>query len=343
MSRVDDDSRDLAQLGYRQELHRSLGSFSSFAAGFSYISILTGMFQTAYVGFLFAGPAFIWAWPFVFAGQMMVALQFAELSAHYPIAGSVYQWSKKMSPRAWAWNNGWFYLCAQIVTIPAVAVGWQVILPQIWDGFQIIKCSPVGSDTCPDENFPTYLDPAFAQNGLLLGAIMILLTTTINIAGVRHHGPDQQRRRGGRARRRRRPDHPLHHQHRARPVRVVRDQRHRRRITRWGYLGALLIGAIMPLYVMYGFDSAGSLAEETADPRRRAPRAVLQALATAGIMGFLLIAFAEMAVSSTAARTARSSPVSPARRRTSSARRGARSSSWTWRWRSSSARSPSRR
>ena len=81
---------------------------------------------------------------------------------------------------------------------------------------------------------------------------------------------------------------------------MVRDQRHRRG-SQLGYLGALLIGAIMPLYVMYGFDSAGSLAEETADPRRRAPRAMLQALATAGIMGFLLIAFAEMAVSSTAA------------------------------------------
>ena len=40
----------------------------------------------------------------------------------------------------------------------------------------------------------------------------------------------------------------------------------------WGYFGALLLGAIMPLYVMYGFDSAGSLAEETADPRSTAPR-----------------------------------------------------------------------
>ena len=39
----------------------------------------------------------------------------------------------------------------------------------------------------------------------------------------------------------------------------------------WGYFGALLIGAIMPLYVMYGFDTAGSLAEETSDPRRKAP------------------------------------------------------------------------
>src|SRR5437763_6556259 len=85
------DSAQLAEFGYKQELHRTLGSFSSFAAGFSYISILTGMFQTSYLGFYFAGPAFIWAWIFVLFGQMMVALQFAQLAAHYPLAGSVYQ------------------------------------------------------------------------------------------------------------------------------------------------------------------------------------------------------------------------------------------------------------
>ena len=49
------DSHQLAEFGYRQELHRTLGSFSSFAAGYSYISILTGMFQTAGLGFFFAG------------------------------------------------------------------------------------------------------------------------------------------------------------------------------------------------------------------------------------------------------------------------------------------------
>ena len=180
-----DDSRDLASLGYKQELDRLLGSFSSFAAGFSYISILTGMFQTSYLGFLFAGRAFIWFWPVVLFGQMMVALQFAQLSAHYPLAGSIYQWSKKLSGKDWAWLNGWVYLCAQIVTVPAVAVGWQVILPQISTSFQIIKCSPVGSDTCADENFPSFLDPAFAKNGLLLGFIMVGLTTLINCMGVK--------------------------------------------------------------------------------------------------------------------------------------------------------------
>ncbi len=36
------DVDELAKFGYKQELDRSLGLFSSFAAGFSYISIMTG-------------------------------------------------------------------------------------------------------------------------------------------------------------------------------------------------------------------------------------------------------------------------------------------------------------
>jgi hypothetical protein len=35
------DTDELAKFGYKQELDRSLGLFSSFAAGFSYISIMT--------------------------------------------------------------------------------------------------------------------------------------------------------------------------------------------------------------------------------------------------------------------------------------------------------------
>ena len=50
----------------------------------------------------------------------------------------------------------------------------------------------------------------------------------------------------------------------------------------WGYFGAFIIGGIMKsAYVMYGFDTAGTLAEETNDPRRNAPPAIIKALATA--------------------------------------------------------------
>ena len=45
------DATDLAGFGYRQRLDRTLGGFSSFAAGFSYLSILTGLPQLFYLGF----------------------------------------------------------------------------------------------------------------------------------------------------------------------------------------------------------------------------------------------------------------------------------------------------
>ena len=64
----------------------------------------------------------------------------------------------------------------------------------------------------------------------------------------------------------------------------------------WGYFGAFIIGGIMSAYVMYGFDTAGTLAEETNDPRRNAPPAIIKALATASVIGGVMILFALMAV-----------------------------------------------
>jgi amino acid transporter len=64
-----------------------------------------------------------------------------------------------------------------------------------------------------------------------------------------------------------------------------------------GYLGPFLAAALMASYVLYGFDTAGTLAEETRQPRRRGPWAILQALGTAALAGALLILFGILAVS----------------------------------------------
>jgi urea carboxylase system permease len=279
------DSQDLASFGYRQELHRTLGSFSSFAAAFSYISILTGMFQLFAFGFAFAGPAFWWSWIIVFAGQFAVALCFSELAARYPIAGSVYQWAKQVSGKAVAWFAGWIMMLASIVTVAAVAIAWQIILPQISTHFQFVGTGAGKND--------------FAENAVILGVILIAFTTTVNILGVRlmsrinnvgvaaeligatvliillavhiTRGPQVVTHTFGTG-----PGLPGH--------------------STIGYGAAFLIGAIMPAYVMFGFDTAGSLAEETNDPRRRAPRAILGALGAAGVAGMLLLLFALMSV-----------------------------------------------
>ena len=53
------DSGGLDDFGYKESLDRSIGKFASFAAGVSYISILTGTFQLFYFGFSSAGPAYL--------------------------------------------------------------------------------------------------------------------------------------------------------------------------------------------------------------------------------------------------------------------------------------------
>ena len=70
----------MEHFGYKQSLDRGIGAFGSFAAGVSYISILTGTFQLFYFGFGTAGPAYLWSWPLVLVGQLAVALCFMELA-----------------------------------------------------------------------------------------------------------------------------------------------------------------------------------------------------------------------------------------------------------------------
>ena len=85
------DAAHLEKFGYKQELKRELGTFSSFAIAFSYISPSTGIFALFYLGIAALGGVMWWTWPFVAIMQLVVALNFAELSSHFPVAGSVYQ------------------------------------------------------------------------------------------------------------------------------------------------------------------------------------------------------------------------------------------------------------
>ena len=94
----------MAEFGYSQTLDRSIGKFASFAAGISYISILTGTFQLFYFGFGTGGAPYWWSWPMVFLGQFTIALSFAELAGRYPVAGSVYNWSSGWPARR---RRGW--------------------------------------------------------------------------------------------------------------------------------------------------------------------------------------------------------------------------------------------
>ncbi|WP_405733849.1 amino acid permease [Streptomyces sp. NBC_01537] len=267
----DADSQELAGFGYRQELHRSMGRYASFAAGFSFISVLTTVFQFFAFGYSFGGAAFFWTWPAVLLGQLLVAACFAELAARYPISGAIYQWSTRLSTPAFGWFAGWIMVIGQVVVVAAAALALQVVLPAIWSGFQI-----VGGDPSP-------VTSTGAANAALLGVVLLVLTTIVNMLDNRimsainrigvtaeiigaaliivllfthvEHGPGITFHTGGQG----------------------------------GAIGALLVGSFSAAYVLIGFDSAGELSEETHAPRRTAPRTILTALAAAGVLGGLLL------------------------------------------------------
>lgn len=277
------EASDLSNLGYQQELERNIGTYESFAAGFSFVSILTTVFQLFAFGFSFAGPGFFWTWPAVFIGQIFVALMFAELSARWPISGAIYQWSTRLGGRIWGWTAGWLMLIAQVVTVAAAAIALQAILPSIWSGFQL-----VGGDT-------SLASKSGSTNAAVLGMILLVVTTAINAIGVKlmaiinsfgvtcelvgvvlliialtshaKRGPGILLNTGG--------------------------------LGGKGYFAALLVSGLMAGYVLVGFDSAAELSEETKDARATAPRTIIRAVTVSGFFGALLLLAAMVAMPST--------------------------------------------
>jgi amino acid transporter len=262
------DSADLARFGYKQELKRSLGLFSSFAVAFSYISPSTGIFTLFALGLTTIGGVFIWTWPVVALGQFFVALNFAEVSSHYPIAGSVFQWTKYLSSRSYSWFTGWIYLFAGILTVTAVVATIPLALIPALNG--------LGWHSLQVSNLDT---------NLVIALITLVVITVLNIYGVRlvaiinntgvvfeilgmfvfalvllafhnHQGFHVVTNSGGLP------------------------------VTGSTFLAAMF----MSLFVIYGFDTAATLSEETKDPRRAAPKAVLYSVIGAFIIGgvFLL-------------------------------------------------------
>src|SRR3979409_2733819 len=128
------DEAHLARFGYKQELRRSLGLFSSFAVAFSYISPSTGIFTLFALGLGIGGAFFFWSWPLVALGQFIIALNFAEVSSHFPVAGSVYQWSKYLANRGYSWMTGWVYFFAGVLTVTAVDVTVPIVLIPLLNG-----------------------------------------------------------------------------------------------------------------------------------------------------------------------------------------------------------------
>ncbi|MEU0529983.1 amino acid permease [Amycolatopsis tolypomycina] len=135
---ADDDAARLHQLGYAQELKRTMSAFSNFAVSFTIISILSGCLTLYGFGMKTGGPAaMIWGWPLVGLFVILVGLGMAEVCSSYPTAGGLYYWAAKLAPGksgpAWSWFTGWFNLIGQIAVTAGIDFGAALFLNAFLD------------------------------------------------------------------------------------------------------------------------------------------------------------------------------------------------------------------
>jgi amino acid transporter len=131
---LDPDATRLRELGYRQELSRSLHIFDNAALGFAAISPVVGLYAVVLVGSTVAGPAWVWVLPIALAGQCLLLSVYAELASEYPVAGGAYQWSRRLVGETYGWINGWVAICAYAAantTIAYLGAPWALTLAGI--------------------------------------------------------------------------------------------------------------------------------------------------------------------------------------------------------------------
>jgi amino acid transporter len=241
-ARIDDVDPD-------HQLKREFTLWSAFAFAFAFISPIVALYGIFGLAYSTAGPSFWWNFLIVFAGQLLVAMVFAELVSRWPIEGSIYQWSRRLLGQGYGWAAGWFYMWTLVVAMSSVALFAAGFVANV-----------VGWDLSP--------------KGLALVAwVILVLGTAANVAGrlvlrvlmtasiiaeiIGSIGLGTW----------------LLLFHRENPVSVLTDgfgQPHFLSLS-----GPFLLTMAFVGWSFVGFESAGSIAEEVHHPRRNLPKAVI--------------------------------------------------------------------
>ena len=263
---VDTDEQALQRFGYRQELNRTLGYFSSFALSFSVICITSGLFANYGDGLRAGGPAFIWTWLIVGAGQFLVAMVFAQLARQIPLSGYAYQWTRELAGKRLAWWAGWMMIIQYVTGMAGVAYALASYLVPFF-GFanssRNIVIATVGTLLLAAliNHFGIRLASLvndFSVISEILGTVVIGFLL-LGVALVRKV-------------------HPVSYlfSHPGQPGGMP-------------YVGAFLASSLMSVWTLGGFEAAANVAEETHLPEKRIPTAILLSEATAVLLGLAVL------------------------------------------------------
>jgi amino acid transporter len=274
------DGDRLAALGYRQELSRVLGLFDNFSVAFSYLSPVVGIYSLYVLGFGTGGPAYIWLIPVVVLFMLCVASVFSELASDYPISGALYQYGKyNVGPR-YGWYVGWIYGFALLATVASVDSGVVTYVASLFNNW-----------------FGTHMNPNDHLTIFIVVAIFILLSFALNSVGAKVMG--QVARFGvyvetigtfgvfiALA------IHGFNHgfSYTFKTEGVQNASTNPFGVDFGGHwILAAVIAILANVYIFYGFESAGDIAEETKEAQSKVPIAMRTSLIYGGIASFILV------------------------------------------------------
>ena len=275
---VDEDRDHLHSMGYAQELHRGMSTFSNFAISFSIISILAGGMTSFWLGMVTSGPRVItMGWIIVGFFALLVGMAMGEICSAYPTAGGLYYWSAKLARKnqaRWAWFTGYFNLIGQIGVIASVDYALSIFI-----GY-FIRMFNDSFDLTSGNIFGIYL-AVLVVHGLLntfrvdlvriLGDISVWwhVVGVAIIAGVLFIAPSNKRGIGG--------------AFDAAPPGMT------------GWSGGIMVtiylfglGLLLAQYTITGFDASAHVSEETKGARTEAPKAIVRSIYISAIAALIL-------------------------------------------------------
>lgn len=261
----DEDDAHLASLGYTSDFKRDMNLWGNFSLGFTYLSPVVGVYSLFAFALATGGPPMIWAIVIAAMGQLLVALVFGEVVAQYPVSGGVYPWARRLWGRRWAWMTGWIYMLALVITIASVSYGAGPFVAMLF-----------GFDPSTNVTIICALALIAIVTVLNLGGTKLLAQVAFfgfaaEIAGAiavggwlllteRHHGLgalfDSFGAQGS-----------------------------------GSYLPAFLASALIGVYLFYGFEACGDVAEEVKSPGVQIPKAMRMTIYIGGA-GALFITLA---------------------------------------------------
>lgn len=251
-----EDATDLAQFGYNQELRRGISPLASLAVAFSMISVSTGVFALFSGPFTTVGGWGIWLWLPVAAGLMCICAVYAHVGARIPLTGYAYQWNSRLVGATYGWFTGWTCFLAFVTGTASVAVTISTVFaPEFWHA--------------PTKANVVLLAGIVTVVALILNLISIRATAIVNNFGVTFELAGSLIAAGilfvG-------------------AIFFFKHSEGTSVLVQSGPVGgghinltAVGLAALLPVFVLLGWEGAADLAEETQDPRRSTLQAMLRA------------------------------------------------------------------